>query len=141
MEGYLLQQLTKESKKRGYISEEFIKRLSKKSDIPVSKIFGVASFYSLLHTEPQGRNIIHVCTSPSCNVNGSMNILRFLAKELKIKPGKTSKNKSFSLYETSCIGCCNKPPAMLLNGKPHTDLTKEKIKQILKKCRSSKKQN
>lgn len=132
----LLTLLKKEEKRRGYISEEAVKRISKEADMPVSRVYGAATFYSFLHTEKQGKNIIHVCTSPSCVVNGSLNLVKFLEKELKINVGHTTKDKMFSLYETSCIGCCDKAPAMLLNMKPYTNLTKEKIKQIIKKCKS-----
>ena len=134
MTEFLLELLKKEVKKKGFISEEAAKRISKKTDIPVSRVYGAATFYSFLHTKPQGKNIIHLCTSPSCTVNGSFNLLKFLEKELKMKLGQT--NKKFSLYETSCIGCCDEAPAMLLNGKPCTKLTKEKIKKILIKCKS-----
>ncbi|MFH1829911.1 MAG: NAD(P)H-dependent oxidoreductase subunit E [Pseudomonadota bacterium] len=122
--------------KDGYISEKSMKQLSQETKVPISKIYGVATFYSMLRTQKQGKNIIYVCASPSCVVNGSLNITRYLEKKLKIKKGKTTKDKKFSLYETSCIGCCDKAPAMLLNGKAYTNLTEAKIDKLIKKCRS-----
>ncbi len=136
MTEFLLELLKKEVKKRGYISEEAVKKISKKTNIPVSGIYGVATFYSFLPTKQQGKNVIHVCTSPTCAIHNSLDLIKFLEKELKIKLGQTAKNKLFSLYETSCIGCCDEAPAMLLNGKPYIKLTKEKIKKILRKCKS-----
>ena len=131
----LLNELRKIQKKEGYISEKAIRKLNKKTGIPLSKIYGTATFYAMLHTQPQGKYIIDICNSPSCYLNNSINIIKYLEKKLGIKSGQTTSNKKFSLHICSCIGCCNKPPAMLLNGKPHTNLTKEKIDQILKKCR------
>ncbi|MBW2976782.1 NAD(P)H-dependent oxidoreductase subunit E [Candidatus Woesearchaeota archaeon] len=128
----LLDLLKKEEKKSGYISEDAIKRISKKTGMPVSRVYGAATFYHFFHTKPQGRNVIYVCTSPSCMLNNSLNILKILEKELGIKPGEATKDKKFSLYGTSCIGCCDEAPAMLLNGKPYTKLTEEKIKGIIK---------
>ena len=93
----------------------------------------------MLHTEEQGKNIIEICGSPSCYVNGSLNLAKFLEKELKTEFGETTKDKKISIYKTSCIGCCEEAPAMLVNGKAVTNLTKEKIKEIIKKCRSSEK--
>ena len=132
----LLPLLRKEQKERGYLSEEVLKKISRKTGVPISRVYGVATFYSMLHTEKQGRNVIEVCSSPSCCVNGSLDIVRFLEKELKIKAGKTTTNKDgkFSLYKTSCIGCCDHPPAMLLNGRPFTDLTEEKLRVLIRKC-------
>lgn len=134
MTEFLLELLKKEVKKKGFISEEAAKRISKKLDVPISRVYGVATFYSFLHTKPQGKNVIHICTSPTCTIHQSLDLVKFLQKELKIKLGQST--KKFSLYETSCIGCCDEAPAMLLNGKPYTKLTKEKIRKILRKCKS-----
>ncbi|MBU0615846.1 MAG: NADH-quinone oxidoreductase subunit NuoE [Nanoarchaeota archaeon] len=132
----LLPILKHEQKKSGYISEAAIKRISIQTGIPVSRIFGVATFYSMFHTKPQGKNMIEVCHGPSCHLNGSFNVLKSLYKSLKIKPGETTKDKKFSLHTCSCIGCCDKGPAMLLNGKQYTLLDETKLKAIIKKCRS-----
>ncbi|MFH1652603.1 MAG: NAD(P)H-dependent oxidoreductase subunit E [Pseudomonadota bacterium] len=132
----LLPALKKIQKRDGFISEDSVKALSIETKIPVSRIFGVITFYSMLHTKKQGKHIIYICSSPSCAVNGSLDIFKYLEKKLKIKAGSTTKDKKFTLYETSCIGCCDEPPAMLLNGKSHTKLTETKIDQIIKKCRS-----
>ncbi len=128
--------LRKEHKKHGYLSEDILKKISKKTKVPVSRLYAVATFYTMLHTEKQGKNIIEICGSPSCYLNGELDLENFLEKELNIEFGQTTKDKKISLYKTSCIGCCDKAPAMLLNGKAITNLTKEKVKTILKKCRS-----
>ncbi len=136
MPDLLLAELRKIQKKQGYISESAIKKLNKKTGIPLSRIYGVATFYAKLHTKPQGKYVIEICNSPSCYLNGSLNLIKFLEKKLKIKSRQTTKNGKFSLHICSCIGCCNKAPAMLINGKPYTNLTKEKIETILRKCKS-----
>jgi NADH-quinone oxidoreductase subunit E len=128
--------LRKAQKKERYLSEETLKRISDKYKIPVSRLYGVATFYEMLRTEKQGRHIIEICGSPSCYLNNGLNLEKFLEKELKIKFGETTKDKKISLYKTSCIGCCDKAPAMLLDGKPVVNLTEEKLKEIIKKCRS-----
>lgn len=132
----LLPELVKAQKKHGYLSEDTLKKISKELGIPISRVYGAATFYSFLHTEKIGKNIIRVCNSPSCHVNSSWNIIEFLEEELKVVLGQTTHDKKFSLFESSCIGCCDEAPAMLLNGKPYTNLTKEKLKKILAKCKS-----
>ncbi|MBW2977801.1 NAD(P)H-dependent oxidoreductase subunit E [Candidatus Woesearchaeota archaeon] len=131
----LLTTLRKIQKKDGHISEKAIREINKKTGIPLSVIYGTATFYAKLHTQKQGKYIIEICNSPSCYLNGSLNLIKFLVKKLKIKSGQTTKDKKFSLHICSCIGCCNEPPAMLINGKPYTNLTKEKIESILKKLK------
>lgn len=133
---HLLTELKKIQKRKGYISEEDMKKLSKKTKIPISRIYGAATFYSRLHTEKQGKYVIEVCNSPSCYLNGSLNIIKFLERKLKIKSGQTAKNKKFSIYICSCIGCCDQAPAMKINKKIYGNLTKEKIGEILKQCKS-----
>jgi len=132
----LLSVLRKAQKKHGYLPEDVLKQISTKTNTPISRVYGTATFYTMLRTEKHGKNIIEICGSPSCYLNGSLNIEKFLEKELKLKIGETTKNKKFSLYKTSCIGCCDKAPAMMVNGKLHTSLDVEKVKEILKKCKS-----
>lgn len=128
--------LREEQKKHGYLSEEVLKDISKRTNIPVSRLYGVATFYTMLRTSEQGKTIIEICGSPSCYVNGELDIERFLEKELGIEIGETTKDGKISLYKTSCIGCCDTAPAMMVNGKVHGNLTKEKVREILDKCKS-----
>ena len=131
MPDLLLPELKKIQKKQGYVSEAAMKKLSKKLNIPISKIYAAATFYAQIHTKPQGKYIIEICNSPSCYINGSLNIIKHLEKKLKMKSGQTTKNKKFSLHICSCIGCCDKAPAMKINSKAYGNLTKEKINSII----------
>lgn len=121
--------------KEGYLSEKTLKKLSIEMDVPISRLYGMATFYSMFHTKKTGKNIIEICGSPSCFLNNGLTLENFLIKELKIDIGETTKDGKFSLFKTSCIGCCDIAPAMLLNGKPIGHLTEKKIKGILKKCK------
>jgi NADH:ubiquinone oxidoreductase subunit E len=132
----LLPKLEKEQKKSGWISEKALKRISTETGIPISRVYATATFYSHLHVLKQGKNIIEICNSPSCYLNDSLDLINFIEKELKIKSGQTTKNGKFSLHICSCIGCCNKAPAMMINKKVYGNLTKEKVREILKKCKS-----
>lgn len=124
--------------RKGFVSEDDLKKISKDLKIPVSRLYGVASFYTMLHTKEQGKNIIELCGSPSCYLNGGWDVEKFLEREVGVEFGQVSKDGKISLFKISCIGCCDKAPAMLLNGKPVFDLTKAKVRELIKKCRSSK---
>jgi NADH-quinone oxidoreductase subunit E len=137
-EDILLNIFHKEQDKKGYISIEALKKISSKYNIPISRLYGVVKFYTMFRTEPQGKYILELCGSPTCVLNESRDIERFIEKELKIKIGETTKDKLFSVYKTSCIGCCNEPPAMLLNGKPITNITLPKIKKLLSEIKNKK---
>lgn len=117
--------------KFGCVSEANAHYLSRKTGIPFSRIYGVITFYEMLYTEPKGKYIIRICNSPSCYLNGSLNLIKFLTFLLKIKSGETTKNKKFSLEITSCIGCCDKAPVMMINNKVYGHLDEKKIKKII----------
>ena len=84
----------------------------------------------MLSIKKQGKNIIRICNSPSCYVNDSLNLIKEVEKILGIKSGEST--KKYSLHITSCIGCCDKAPAMMINDKVYDNLTKEKIRKLLR---------
>ncbi|MBN1385860.1 NAD(P)H-dependent oxidoreductase subunit E [Candidatus Woesearchaeota archaeon] len=131
----ILDEFWKIQDKEGYVSEEAMKKLSKKTGIPIVKLYAAASFYSFIYTKPQGKYVIRLCNSPSCYLNGSLNIAEWIEKELGIRSGETTKDRLFSFHIGSCIGCCNEAPAMMINDKVYGNLTEQKVKGIFEKCR------
>ena len=129
----LLNMLVEMQKKRGYLPEKTIRGLSKKINIPVGEIYSAATFYSLLSAKKRGKKIIRVCSSPSCYLNGSLNVLKEAKKLLGIEINQTTKDGKFTLELTSCIGCCDKAPAIMVNDELITKVTKQKLKQLLNK--------
>ncbi len=136
----LLNVLHEAQERHGYLSEHTLKQIAIDQDVPISRVWGVAKFYTMLKTEPQGENTIEICGSPSCVLNNGMTMEKFLEKQLGAKFGSTTKDRLFSLYKTSCIGCCDEAPAMLVNGIPHTKLTEELILQIIARFKAQSKQ-
>ena len=119
------------SKDTNFISEKEIVYIANYLNITQSKVCSVMSFYTLLSTNPRGRHIIQVCTDVSCFVCDEINTLKILEHELMIKVNETTKDRMFTLEFTSCIGCCNEAPAMRVNDQTYTNLTEEKIIEIL----------
>lgn len=136
-EKILLNVLHEAQDKLGYLSEETLKKISIKHQVPISRLYGIVTFYTMLRTKKQGKHILEICGSPSCLLNKARDIERFLQKELDIEIGETTKDKKFSLYKTSCIGCCDQAPAMLIDGKPYTNLTVKRTKEILKELKNA----
>ncbi len=133
----LMNMLHEVQERHGYISEHMLKQISVDQDIPIARLYGVVKFYTMFHTEPQGKYVIEICGSPSCVLNNGVRLEKFLENEIGAGIGETSKDGLFSLYKTSCIGCCDEAPAMLINGEPHTKMTVERLKLILKKLRDT----
>ena len=130
--GSLLVLLEEAQLRYGCVSCEYIAELAQSFDMPVSEVYGVASFYSFLTIKPLGRNVIRVCKSIPCYLENSTMIIESLAKILGIKPGGTTEDGKFSLELTNCIGACDVAPAMLINSDVHGSLTPDKIADILR---------
>lgn len=135
----LLNVLKQTQDKHGYISEKALKQISISYNVPLSRLYGMVKFYTMLRTEPQGKYVIEICGSPSCVLNNGTKLQTFLEKDLKLKIGETTKDKIFTLYKTSCLGLCNEAPAILINEKPYTKLTVNKLRDILKQLRKESK--
>ena len=133
----LLNILREYQEKNGFLSEEILKEISSKYQIPISRLYGLATFHSQFHTKPIGKHVIELCGSPSCALNHAKEIEDFLEKELNIHIGETTEDKKFSLFKTSCIGCCDEAPAMLVNGKAYTNLTIKWVKELLERLKNA----
>jgi len=120
--------------KIGFLSEEAIIKVGKYLNLPVSKIYGVATFYNQFRFQPQGKHHIQVCRGTACHVLGSATVLEELQKNIKIKPNETSKDGKFSLEVVACIGACGLAPVININGEFFAKVTTESIKEIIKKC-------
>jgi NADH-quinone oxidoreductase subunit E len=99
----------------GYLPENVLREISDFIDIPLSRIYGVATFYNQFRLTPLGENVIRVCRGTACHVKNSSNILYALETELKIKAGETTKDKKYTLEVVNCIGACSIAPVMTVD--------------------------
>lgn len=114
-----------------YLSEFTMVEIAREVDIPASEVYGTATFYSFIETKPAGKYIIRICKTITCAMKGKNQVLFAIQNMLKIKLGETTPDKRFTLLETNCLGWCHKAPAMLINNDVYTELTPEKVRDIL----------
>lgn len=119
------------AKKRKYLTKEDLKAVAKEMQLPESRVYSVATFYSLISTEPRGKHIVQVCKDVPCYVNGAFNVLDELEKALEIKVGETTKDGMFTLEHTSCLGYCELAPVMRIDEKIYGNLDSEKLVEII----------
>ncbi len=117
--------------KNNFLSDTCMTDIAKELDISAAQVYGTATFYSFLDTEPRGEYVIRVCKTITCDMHGKKQIIQTLEDMLKIKVGETTTNKKFTLLETNCLGWCHEGPAMLINEKPYSGLTPEKVHDII----------
>ncbi len=114
-----------------HLQYEDLRELARLMEIQPTDLYSVASFYSFLPLEEKGENVVRLCRTISCEMNGKAEVAATLEKELGIAFGETSEDKKWTLEYTNCMGFCDEGPAMLINGKAYTKLTPEKIKEII----------
>jgi NADH:ubiquinone oxidoreductase subunit E len=130
-ERYTLAILQDIQKKYNYIPKNALSKLSEELNIPVSKLYSMATFYKAFSLEPKGENIIKVCDGTACHIRSSQIIIDEIKKILNIKPGETSDNGRFSLETVNCLGSCAIAPVIVINEKYYGKVTPVKIRDIL----------
>ena len=104
--------------------------------IPVSDVYGVATFYAQFNLEPKGQYTISVCMGTACYVKGSRKVLDKLEEVLGIQAGHTTPDGLFTLNATRCLGACGLAPVMMINEDVYGRLTPDEIPGIIAKYRS-----
>ena len=118
--------------RHSYLTDEAMVEVAKELDISAAEVYGTASFYTFLDTQVRGKYVIRICRTITCAIKGKHEVVQALEDMLKIKVGETTADRQFSLLETNCIGWCHKAPAMLINEMPYTELTPERVVEIIK---------
>lgn len=114
-----------------YLPKDVLEYVAEKTNIPISTIYGVVTFYSQFHLNPRGRNIIRVCQGTACHVRGGKLILEAVEKALGIKAGHTTEDLRFTLETVACIGACGLAPVMQINEDTHGRMTVDDVPAIL----------
>ena len=120
--------------KYGYLPKEALIIVSKKLDIPLIQVYGVATFFKAFSLEPRGKHLINVCLGTACHVRGAERVLDKIKRDLQIEAGETTKDKNFTLETVNCLGACALGPIMVLDGKYHGQMTSAKVDHFLKKA-------
>lgn len=121
-------------RERGYLDPPGVAYLADRLGVRITDIWEVATFYSMINTEPVGKYHIQVCRTLSCKIMGAGRVTEQCSNRLGIKPGETSADGRFSLSEVECLGSCGTAPMLQLNFDYHENLTPEKVEQLLDKC-------
>ena len=117
----------------GWLSTETIEYIATVIRVPSVRAFEVATFYSMYHLEPMGKNTIYLCTNISCMLRGSEEIQSHIENKLHIKFGETTEDGRYSLQEVECLCACAGAPMMQVNKDYHENLTPERIDDILER--------
>jgi len=120
----------------GYLTDEAIAHIAKKTELTELEVRNVISYYSLLHTRPMGKYHVQVCTNISCMLRGGEELLEHCKERLGIGHKQVTPDRIFSLEEVECIGACSWAPAVQVNYDFHENLTPDAMDIVLERYRN-----
>ncbi len=121
--------------KLGYLPAEVQEFIAKQLNIPVSKVYGIVSFYSFFTMTPKGKYPIDVCLGTACHVRGSDKLLEEFRRQLGIGEGQTTEDGLFSLSTLRCVGACSLAPVAMIGEKVYGRLTPNQVAGIIAEYR------
>jgi len=117
-----------------YLPEQVLTLLSKKLEVPLSKIFSLATFYRSFSLKPRGKNLLKVCLGTACHVKNGTNLLEKVKRDLSLSEEETTTSDLvFTVEKVRCLGCCSLAPVVSVNEDTHGSMTQEKMSKVLKK--------
>jgi NADH:ubiquinone oxidoreductase subunit E len=117
----------------GYLPEEALKTVGEHLRVPMSRIYGVVTFYAQFYLTPRGRHVIKSCQGTACHVRGAKGVLEALVRELKVEPGGTTEDFKFSLETVACVGACFLGPVIMIGEDYYGKLTPGRAVKAVKK--------
>lgn len=120
-----------------YLPEDMLRYVSKKLDMPLIDLYGIASFYHAFSLTPRGKHLVQVCLGTACHVRGAHRVLDEMKRKLHIEPGDTTEDKQFTLKTVNCLGACALGPIVVVDDDYHGNTRVQKVNTILAKYDST----
>lgn len=129
--GMLIPMMQDLQAEHGYLPAEQLRVLSKRLEVPLSRVYHVATFYSSFRLAPKGQHEVTLCMGTVCYLKGAARISEVICGEYNIEPGGTTSNRLFTLQAVNCVGACAVAPVMIIDGKYYNNMTPESALEIL----------
>ena len=117
----------------GYLPKEILESTSKRTGIPLSQLYGVATFYAQFHLNKRGKHLIRICDGTACHVSGSEKTVQAIENAFDIQPGGTSQDSKYTLEIVYCVGSCGLAPVAVVDDKVFAKTKPEHFVRQLKK--------
>jgi NADH-quinone oxidoreductase subunit E len=119
----------------GYLPEEALGDLARRTGVPISLLYSLATFYNSFRLKPIGRKHVCVCVGTACHVRGAAPVVEALERELALKAGETSQDLEFTLETVNCLGACALGPLVTVNGTYHGKQTQQSALKIIRELK------
>lgn len=109
----------------GFVPRNVLRFVARRIGTPLSRVYGVVTFYSSFFLEPRGKYIVQVCEGTACHVRGARRIADALSERFGVPLGGTTEDRQLTLETVACVGCCSLAPVIRINEDTHARLTPE----------------
>ncbi len=116
-----------------YLSEDALRYVSKRTGVPLTRLYSIATFYHFFSLAPKGKHQVCVCLGTACHVKGSARVLDEVERRLGAKEGETTDDMRYSVSAVRCIGACSLAPVMTVDKDTHSGVSPKRVSEILKK--------
>ena len=116
-----------------YLPEDALRAVASRLELPLIRVYGVATFFKAFSLKPRGEHIVSVCLGTACHVRGAPAVLDEVKRQLHLEPGETTEDMHFTLETVNCLGACALGPIVTVDGKYHGQIGPGKVKKVLKK--------
>jgi bidirectional [NiFe] hydrogenase diaphorase subunit len=117
----------------GCLDEQALRYVSMSLRVPLSRAYGVATFYHFFTLKPAGEHTCVVCMGTACYIKGAPQLLDAVQKDLGIAPGETTPDKKVSLLTARCLGSCGLAPAVVYDQEVAGKVCPNAVREHLKK--------
>lgn len=121
----------------GWVSDEAMKLVADRLELPLAHVYGVATFYTMYNKKPVGHYHVQVCTNIACMISGGYDVLKTFEKKLGISCGQTTGDKLFTLAEVECLAACGGAVCVQVNKKYHEKITPEMVGPLVDELRKA----
>jgi bidirectional [NiFe] hydrogenase diaphorase subunit len=120
----------------GFLELEALKHVAKTLQVPLSRVYAVATFYHFFTLKPPGRHTCVVCMGTACYISGAAKIISDMQQSLHIEPGETTADGAISLVTARCLGSCGLAPAVVLDGEIKGKITSSAVLETLERWKT-----
>jgi len=116
----------------GYLPPEQLWRLAQRLRVPLTRLYGVATFYASFRLAPKGQHEVTLCMGTVCHLKGSAEIMAAIREEFQVEPGGTTTDRLFTLQGVNCVGACALAPVMVVDGKYYDGVNRDSVLDLLR---------
>jgi NADH-quinone oxidoreductase subunit E len=115
-----------------YLPKDAVKQVAQKLEVPLARIYALATFFSSFSLEPRGKHICTVCMGTACHVRGAPRLVEHIEREFDVPAGQTTKDMQLTLQTVNCVGACALGPLVILDGEYHGNMNPAKLDRVFR---------